>query len=78
MLYKPLPIKWGIQNEKLVYVQYMRQAGHSNLVVKDCGFVVSLSKGWLGASLHSANAYTLRLIRNYVIILVMLNYESIR
>ena len=53
MLYKPLPIKWGIQNEKLarnVYVQYMRHAGHSNLVVKDCGFIVSLSKGWLGAS----------------------------
>ena len=29
-------------------------------------------------TLHSANAYTLRLIRNYVIILVMLNYESIQ
>ena len=53
MLHKPPPIKWGMQNEKLarnVYIQHMRQAGHSNLVVKDCGFVVCLSKGWLGAS----------------------------
>ena len=53
MLHKPPAIKWGIENEKLarnVYIQHMRQAGHSNLVVKDCGFIVSLSKGWLGAS----------------------------
>ena len=27
---------------------------------------------------HSTNAYTLRSIQNYVIFLVMLNYESIR
>ena len=27
----------------------MRQAGHTN-VVKDCGFIISLSKKWLGAS----------------------------
>lgn len=53
MLYKPPPIQWGIQNEKLarnVYTQHMREAGHTNLVMKDCGFIVSLSKGWLGAS----------------------------
>ena len=53
MLHKPPPIQWGIQNEKLarnVYTQHMREAGHTNLVVKDCGFIVSLSKGWLGAS----------------------------
>ena len=33
-----------------MYTQHMRQAGQTNLVVKDCGFIISLSKGWLGAS----------------------------
>ena len=53
ILHKPPPIKWGIQNEKLarnVYIQHMRETGHSNLVMSDCGFIVSLRKGWLGAS----------------------------
>ena len=53
MLHKRPPIQWGIQNEKVarnVYTQHIRQAGHTNLVVKDYGFIISLSKGWLGAS----------------------------
>ena len=50
MLHKPPPIQWGIQNEKVVrnvYAQHMRQAGRTNLEVKDSGFIISLSKGWV-------------------------------
>ena len=28
----------------------MRENGHDNLVVADCGFIVGLREGWLGAS----------------------------
>ena len=50
MLHKPPPIQWGIQNEKVVrnvYAQHMRQAGRTNLEVKDSVFIISLSKGWV-------------------------------
>ena len=53
LLNKPPPIQWGIHNEKLarnLYVQHMRKQGHVNLSVEDCGFIVSLYEGWLGAS----------------------------
>ena len=53
LLNKPLPIQWGIHNEKLarnLYVQHMRKQGHVNLSVEDCGFIVSLYEGWIGAS----------------------------
>ena len=53
MINKPAPIKWGIENEKLarsVYVEYMKKQGHKGLTVEDCGFIVSLHEGYLGAS----------------------------
>ena len=53
LLNKPPPIQWGIHHEKLarnLYVQHMRNQGHINLSVEDCGFIVNLYEGWLGAS----------------------------
>ena len=53
LLNKPPPIQWGIYNEKIacnLYVQHMREHGHLNLSVKECGFIISPHEGWLGAS----------------------------
>lgn len=50
---KPPPVQWGIHNESIarnLYVQHMRKQGHVNLSVDDCGLIVSLYEGWLGAS----------------------------
>ena len=53
MINKPPAINWRIENEKLarnLYVDHMRENGHDNLVVEDCGFIVGLHEGWLGPS----------------------------
>ena len=53
MIYKPVAIKWGIDNEKLarcVYIEYMKKNGHKGLIVQDCGFIVGIHEGYLGAS----------------------------
>ena len=53
MINKPPAIKWGIENEKLarnLYVEHMRENGHEKLVAEDCGFIIGLHEGWLGAS----------------------------
>jgi len=53
MIYKLVAIKWGINNEKLarcVYIEYMKKQGHKGVVVEDCGFIVGIHEGYLGAS----------------------------
>ena len=53
MINKSPAIKWGIENEKLarnLYVEHMRENGHEKLVAEDCGFIIGLHEGWLGAS----------------------------
>ena len=49
LLNKPPPIQWEIYNEKLAcnwYVQHMREHGHLNLSVEDCGFTRRMVRRW--------------------------------
>jgi len=53
MINKPVPMKWGIKNEKLtrsVHLKYINKQGRKGLLVEDCGFIVSQQEGYLGVS----------------------------
>lgn len=50
----PAPIRWGRVNESVAcqkYTEFMQLNGHPHIVVEaECGFIVHLEEGWLGAS----------------------------
>ena len=53
MLYLPKPIRWGKDHEedaRQAYLKYMHNHGHNDIEVKEAGFIVHETKGWLGAS----------------------------
>ena len=53
MRYSPKPIEWGQNNKeraKKAYETYMTKNGHENLELKNCGFIIHPTQGWLGAS----------------------------
>ena len=50
MCYPPKPIEWGWNNEeraKKAYETHMTKNGHENLEVKNCGFIIHPTQGWL-------------------------------
>ena len=53
MLHLPKAIKWGRCNEekaRQAYQKYMEEEGHEGIQVREAGFLVHDTKGWLGAS----------------------------
>lgn len=53
MLHLPKAIQWGRDNEHnacQAYQSYLKTKGHKGLQVSQAGFVVHVTKGWLGAS----------------------------
>ena len=53
MLHLPKAIQWGRENERKAcqaHQKYMEKNGHTGLKVTQAGFVVHVTKGWLGAS----------------------------